>query len=135
MEVLALSPGAISFWVILVITMAYFVVAFIWGRKVIRESYFRKGFIEGKRRARIKQRKYAHDYAIGRAKGLAEVKDWYNRKTDAEARGEPFDEPPPWERDTNASRALRKTANRHLNNIDNQKTITNSTDRYTEVAK
>ena len=46
---------------------------------------------------------YAQGYAQGYAEGLAEVRaevnrewrDWLRRLTDAEARGEPFDEPPP----------------------------------------
>ena len=40
----------------------------------------------------------------GEARALSKSASWYQRKTDAEARGEPFNEPPPWE--TNGSSPL-----------------------------
>lgn len=48
------------------------------------KSIFRRGVIAGELR--------------GREQGLAKAASWYQRKTDAEARGEPFKELPPWER-------------------------------------
>ena len=52
------------------------------------KSIFRRGVIAGEVRGR----------EIGKSQGLSEAASWYQRKTDAEARGEPFNEPPPWER-------------------------------------
>ena len=34
----------------------------------------------------------------GEERGVARAKDWYERKRRAEENGEPFNEPPPWER-------------------------------------
>ena len=35
---------------------------------------------------------------IGEERGLARAKQWYERKQRAEHNGEPFNEPPPWEK-------------------------------------
>lgn len=43
---------------------------------------------EEKRRAQMR--------AEGRAELIAEIEDWENRRREAEARGEGFDEPPPY---------------------------------------
>ena len=40
---------------------------------------------------------------VGEERGLSKSASWYQRKIDAEARGEPFDEPPPWERRNGSS--------------------------------
>ncbi len=40
---------------------------------------------------------YRQGAVAGEARGLSKAASWYQRKTDAEARGEPFNEPPPWE--------------------------------------
>ena len=75
--------------------------------EMIRKSMYRQGVIAGEARskereargeARGEERGEARGEARGRAIGLSESAAWYQRKTDAEARGEPFDEPPPWER-------------------------------------
>ena len=46
---------------------------------------------------------------MGRDQGLSESATWYRRKLDSEARGVPFDEPPPWER--NGSKPSRYNEN------------------------
>lgn len=51
------------------------------------KSIFRRGVIAGEAR--------------GKVLALSESASWYQRKTDAEARGERFDEPPPWQRNGN----------------------------------
>ena len=40
----------------------------------------------------------------GEARAMSKAASWYQRKTDAEARGEQFNEPPPW--DLNGSTSL-----------------------------
>ena len=35
---------------------------------------------------------------VGEERGLSKAASWYQRKANAEARGEPFNEPPPWQR-------------------------------------
>ena len=52
------------------------------------KSIFRRGVIAGEERGLV----------LGKSQGLSEAASWYQRKTDAEARGEQFNEPPPWER-------------------------------------
>ena len=46
--------------------------------------------------------KYAENLEAARAEGRAmsdaRAKQWYERKQRAEQNGEPFNEPPPWER-------------------------------------
>ncbi len=41
---------------------------------------------------------YRQGAVAGEARALSKAASWYQRKTEAEARGEPFNEPPPWER-------------------------------------
>ena len=41
-----------------------------------------------------KKRRERHE-ARGKARGIAITKDWYERKLEAERKGEPFDEPFP----------------------------------------
>ena len=36
--------------------------------------------------------------ARGKARAMAMAKQWYERKQHAEQNGEPFNEPPPWEK-------------------------------------
>ena len=36
--------------------------------------------------------------ARGRERGMARAKQWYERMRRAEQNGEPFNEPPPWEK-------------------------------------
>ena len=40
----------------------------------------------------------AKGFERGKARGLARAKAWYERKQRADETGEPFNEPPPWER-------------------------------------
>lgn len=63
------------------------------------KSMFRQGVILGEERG--EKRGEARGRVRGRSESMYEAADWYRRKTNAEARGEPFDEPPPWERNTN----------------------------------
>ena len=71
---------------------------------MIGKSMFRQGVIVGEERgekrgeARGREIGEARGREIGKSQGLSEAALWYQRKLDSEARGEPFDEPPPWER-------------------------------------
>ncbi len=51
--------------------------------------------------AKTLSKAYAEGYAIGvqqiREEGLAKAQDWHNRRQAALEKGEPFDEPPPWD--------------------------------------
>ena len=40
----------------------------------------------------------AEGVEIGIARGMARAKQWYERKQRAEQNGDPFNEPPPWEK-------------------------------------
>lgn len=46
---------------------------------------------------------YKQGAIAGEVRGLSKAASWYQRKTNAEARGEPFNEPPPWERNGSSS--------------------------------
>lgn len=100
-EVVAFSPAAgfLSMFVMSIVVAG--------GMRMFGKSMFRQGVILGEERGeqRGEQRGEARGIEIGEARGrsesLSEAADWYRRKTDAEERGEPFDEPPPWERNAN----------------------------------
>ena len=81
-EVISFSPAAgfISMFVMSVLMAG--------GITVFGKSMYRQGVIAGEERGIV----------IGKEQGLSEAAAWHRRKIDAEARGEPFDEPPPWER-------------------------------------
>ena len=110
-EVIAFSPAAGFF------SMFVMSIAVAGGMTVFGKSMFRQGVIIGEERgekrgeargieigeARGEARGIEIGEARGTSKSLYAAGDWYRRKTDAEARGEPFDEPPPWERDTNGA--------------------------------
>ena len=53
-------------------------------------------------RRRLYEKRFAEGFAAGYAEGVVEVRrlwvPWYERFKAAEARGEPFDEPPPHKR-------------------------------------
>lgn len=59
------------------------------------EKIFAEGVAEGETRG------IAQGKAQGVAEGIAMIEDYYRRKADAEARGEPFDEPYPGADDNN----------------------------------
>ena len=90
-EVIRFSPAA---GFISMFGMSVFLAGVMTMLEMIRKSMYRQGVITGEGRGR----------ARGEARGLSMAAAWYQRKTDAEARGEPFNEPPPWE--TNASISL-----------------------------
>lgn len=46
---------------------------------------------------------YKQGAIAGEVRGLSKAASWYQRKTNAEARGEPFNEPPSWERNGSSS--------------------------------
>ncbi len=48
---------------------------------------YREGFEQG----------HSEGYAMALEQGRAEVRTWYNRQQAALEKGEPFDEPPPWD--------------------------------------
>ena len=110
-EVIAFSPAAGFF------SMFVMSIAVAGGMTVFGKNMFRQGVIIGEERgekrgeargieigeARGEARGIEIGEARGTSKSLYAAGDWYRRKTDAEARGEPFDEPPPWERDTNGT--------------------------------
>ena len=83
-EIIRFSPAA-GFFSMFV--MSVFLAGVMTMLEMIRKSMYRQGVITGEGR--------------GRARGLSDAASWYQRKTDAEARSEPFNEPPPWE--TNGS--------------------------------
>lgn len=58
---------------------------------VLRDKYE-----ENMRAAR--DRGMAIGIARGKAKAKARAKEWYERKQRAEQNGDPFNEPPPWEK-------------------------------------
>ena len=95
-EIISFSPAAgfISMFV-----MSVFLAGVMTMLEMIRKSMYRQGVIAGAERGK------AIGEELGEARALSESADWYRRKIDAEARGEPFDEPPPWER--NGSRPTR----------------------------
>ena len=45
-----------------------------------------------------KARGFEIGFERGETRGLARAKRWYERKQRAEHNGEPFNEPPPWEK-------------------------------------
>ena len=102
-EVIAFSPAAGFF------SMFVMSIAVAGGMTVFGKNMFRQGVIIGEERGEARGIKIgeARGIEIGEARGTSKslyaAGDWYRRKTDAEARGEPFDEPPPWERDTNGA--------------------------------
>ena len=70
-------------------------------KRIFEESMYRQGFNVGLERGLARAR--ARYEAQERERALSMCASWYQRKTDAEARGEPFDEPPPWERNGSSS--------------------------------
>ena len=52
-------------------------------------------YLRQKLQERLKEKRRAEGYAEGRAEGHAIWRDWNARREKAEAKGEPFDEPPP----------------------------------------
>jgi len=94
-EVIGFSPAA-GF-----ISMFGMSVLVAGGMTVFGKSMYRQGVIVGEARGR----------EIGKTQGLSEAASWYQSKMDAEARGEPFDEPPPWERNGSKPSRYDDTAN------------------------
>ncbi len=92
-EVVAFSPAAGFF------SMFVMSIVVAGGMRMFGKSMFRQGVILGEERG--EKRGEARGRVRGRSESMYEAADWYRRKTNAEARGEPFDEPPPWERNTN----------------------------------
>ena len=81
-EVIGFAPAAGFF------SMFVMSVLMAGGMTMFGKSMHRQGVILGEARGKV----------IGRSEGLSESAAWYQRKMEADARGEPFDEPPPWER-------------------------------------
>ena len=94
-EVIAFSPAAGFF------SMFVMSIAVAGGMTVFGKNMFRQGVIIGEERGEARGIKIGE--ARGTSKSLYAAGDWYRRKTDAEARGKPFDEPPPWEHNTNGA--------------------------------
>ena len=92
-EVISFSPAAgfISMFV-----MSVFLAGVMTMIGMIGKSLYRQGLIAGEERGEA--RGVARGEERGVARGLSKAAAWYQRKMDAEARGEPFDETPPWER-------------------------------------
>lgn len=90
-EVIAFSPAAGFF------SMFVMSVLIAGGLAMFGKGIFRRGVELGEER--------------GIEQGLTNAASWYQRKTDAEARGEPFDEPPPWERNRRSPTRNGKDAN------------------------
>ena len=110
-EVIGFSPAAgfISMFAMSVLVAG--------GMTVFGKGMYRQGVIVGEERgeergeARGREIGEAHGREIGKSQGLSEAASWYQRKLDAEARGEPFDEPPPWERNGSKPSRYDDTAN------------------------
>ena len=89
------------------------------------EKIFAEGVAEGEARgiAEGEARGIAEGEARGKAQGVAEgialLEDYYRRKTDAEARGEPFDEPYPGANNNNGVGNDDNGAN-NKNGVDNK---------------
>ena len=98
-EVIGFSPAAgfISMFAMSVLVAG--------GMTVFGKSMYRQGVIAGEERGEVRGRE------IGKSQGLSEAASWYQSKLDAEARGEPFDEPPPWERNGSKPSRYDDTAN------------------------
>lgn len=81
-EVVSFSPeaGFFSMFVMSVLVAG--------GIAMFGKGFFRRGVAVGEERGK----------ELGEERGLSMSAAWYQRKIDAEARGEPFNEPPPWER-------------------------------------
>ena len=106
-EVIGFSPAAgfISMFAMSVLVAG--------GMTVFGKSMYRQGVIAGEERG--EERGEVRGREIGEAHGeeraLSRSAAWYQRKLDAEARGEPFDEPPPWERNGSKPSRYDDTAN------------------------
>ena len=79
-----------------VIVSLYHMIANRWVKPVVEEHIAQgreEGREEGLEEGREEGRKEGHEQ--GRAEVIAEVQAWLRRKAEAEAKGEPFNEPPP----------------------------------------
>ena len=99
-EVISFSPAA---GFISMFAMSVFLAGVMTMLEMIRKSMYKQGVIAGEarskeREARGEARGEVRGEERGRAIALSESAAWYQRKMHAEERGEPFDEPPPWER-------------------------------------
>ena len=81
------------------------------------EKIFAEGVAEGEARGIAKGR--SEGKAQGVAEGIALIEDYYRRKADAEARGEPFDEPYPGADNNNGVHNDDNGAN-NKNGVDNK---------------
>ena len=106
-EVIGFSPAAgfISMFAMSVLVAG--------GMTVFGKGMYRQGVIVGEERGEARGREIgeAHGREFGKSQGLSEAASWYQRKLDAEAHGEPFDEPPPWERNGSKPSRYDDTAN------------------------
>ena len=96
-EVISFSPAAGFFSMFI---MSVFLAGVMTMLEMIRKSMYKQGVIAGTERGeeRGEARGIERGKLEGKSEGLSEAAAWYQRKMDSEARGEPFDEPPPWER-------------------------------------
>ncbi len=76
----------------LVIVVAAWTVTLLEGYSMLAERYLMRRYREGEAKGEVRGE------ARGRAKERAEWRAWLERSREAQARGEPFDEPPPGER-------------------------------------
>ena len=60
----------------------------------LKERQRAEGRVEGRAEGRAEG--HAEGHAEGRAELIEQIKEWESRRRDAEARGETFDEPPPY---------------------------------------
>ena len=96
-EIIRFSPAA---GFISMFAMSVFLAGVMTMLEMIRKSMYRQGVTVGEERGEARGRELgeARGRELGKSQGLSEAASWYQRKVDAEARGEPFIEPPPWER-------------------------------------
>ena len=81
----------------LVIVVAAWTVILLEGYSMLAERYLRRRYQEGRTEGRAEGR--AEGRVEGRSERDAEWATWLTRRQEAEARGEPFDEPSPAEKE------------------------------------
>ena len=78
-------------WVGLAAAINTFIITETLEGAMVTAMWIRQRFLEP-----LKERQRAEGHAEGRAELIEQIKEWESRRRDAEARGETFDEPPPY---------------------------------------
>ena len=86
-------------WVGLAAAINTFIITETLEGAMVTAMWIRQRFLEPlkeRQRAEGRAEGHAEGHAEGRAELVAQIKEWESRRRDAEARGETFDEPPPY---------------------------------------